>query len=297
MKIIKKIKKYLIDRGLFKYVSDEKVIKKQFKKRIGKTLDLNNVKTYNEKLQWLKLHDRNDLYTKLVDKYEVKKIVSKIIGDEYIIPTLGVWEKFNDIDFDKLPEQFVLKCTHDSGGIIICKDKNKLNYKKAKFRFNRIIKRNYYYRQREWPYKNIKPRIIAEPYLEDKKYGELRDYKFFVFNGEVKLMYIATNRQGNGETYFDFFDKKFNHLDIINGHPNAPVCPEKPVNFDRMIKLAEKIAKNFIHARVDFYEVNGKIYFGEITFYHMSGFVPFVPEKWDLELGQMIILPKKGDDN
>ena len=153
---------------MLKFIPDEKYLKMKFKKVMKKNLNLNNPKTFNEKLQWIKLYDRNPIYTNYVDKYEVKKIIKNTIGDEYIIPTLGVWDKFDDIDFSKLPNQFVLKCTHDSGGLIICKDKSKLNLKKARTRFNLIMKRNYYYRFREWPYKNVKPRIIAEKYIVDE---------------------------------------------------------------------------------------------------------------------------------
>ena len=155
-----------------------------------------------------------------------------------------------------------------------------------------IMKRNFYYRSREWLYKDIKPRIIAEPYLEDEKYKELRDYKFFVFSGKVKAMFIASNRQGKGDTYFDFYDRDFNHLDIKNGHDNAPILPEKPESYETMIQFAEKIGEKIPQVRVDFYEVNGKLYFGEITFFHWSGLVPFKPEKWDKIFGDWIELPK-----
>ena len=291
--ILKKISQYFIDIGMLKWIDDEKYIKHLYKKAFNKELDLENPTTYNEKLQWLKLNDRKDEYVKMVDKYEAKEYISKIIGKEYIVPTIGVWDKFSEIDFEKLPNQFVLKCTHDSGGILICKDKNKINYKKEKLRFDLIMKRNFYYRSREWVYKDIKPRIIAEPYLEDKKYGELRDYKFFVFSGKVKSIFIATNRQGEGETCFDFYNTKFEHLDIKNGHPNAKITPEKPMNFEKMIELAEKIGKNIPHIRIDFYEVNGKVYFGESTFFHWSGLVKFEPESWDKTFGEWIELPKK----
>ena len=255
-----------------------------FKKR----LNLKNPQTFNEKLQWLKLNNRDESYTKMVDKYEVKEYVANIIGDDYIIPTLGVYDQFDDIDFDKLPQQFVIKCTHDSCGLAIVKDKSKMNVNEIRNKINKSLKNNYYYLGREWPYKNVKPRIIIEPYLEDKKTKELRDYKFFTFSGKVKLMYVASNRQGEGEVCFDFYDNKFNHLDIINVHPLNPIMPEKPINFDKMIKLAEKLSKNMSHLRVDFYEVNGKMYFGELTFYHCCGFYPFTPEKWDKIIGDYL---------
>ena len=290
--IFKKVFQYLNDIGMFRFQSDEKFIKRQYYKVFKKELDLDDPKTFNEKIQWLKLNDRKDIYTKMVDKYEVKNHVSKIIGEEYVIPTLGVWDKFDDIDFDKLPNQFVLKCTHDSGGLVICKDKKNFNYKKAKFKFNLIMKRNFYYRSREWPYKNVKPRIIAEPYLVDETFNELRDYKFFVFSGKVEIMFIASNRQGEGDTYFDFYDRNFNHLHIINGHPMSPSKIEPPKNYKKMIELAEKLSDNLPQIRVDFYEINGKVYFGELTFYHWSGLVKFEPEEWDLKLGKLIKIKK-----
>ena len=292
MHFFSKIKRYLIDIGISKNIPDEKYLKDLYRKQLGKELDLENPKTYNEKIQWLKLHDRNSLYSKLVDKYEVKDYVASIIGEEYIIPTIGVWKKFSDIDFEKLPNQFVLKCTNDSGGIIICKDKKAFSKWKSKIKLTLYGKRNFYYRSREWPYKNVKPRIIAEKYMEDERCHELRDYKFFCFHGKAELMFVASNRQGEGETYFDFFDMNYQHLDIINGHPNAPQMPEKPKNFDKMIKFAEMLSKDIPHVRVDFYEVNDKLYFGELTFYHWSGLVPFNPEEWDYKLGDMIDLSK-----
>lgn len=299
MKVLKKIKQYLIDIGVFRWIDDETYIKKVYKEHMHQELNLQHPTTFNEKLQWLKIHNRNKEHTTMVDKYAVKKYVANIIGKEYIIPTLGVWDKFEDIDFEKLPEQFVLKCTHDSGGLLICKDKNRIDYKKAKMRFNLIMKRNYYYRFREWPYKSVKPRIIAEPYLEDKEFGELRDYKFFAFSGKVKLMFIASNRQGEGETYTDFYDREFHHLEVTNGHDNAPVLPERPKNFEKMIQFAEKIGKDEPQVRIDFYEVNGQLYFGEITFFHNGGMVPFEPTEWDTILGSYIDLPidKKNEKN
>jgi hypothetical protein len=260
---------------------------------MGKKLNLTNPQTYNEKIQWLKLYDHNPAYTEMVDKYEAKRYVAKIIGDEYIIPTLGVWQRFDDIDFNRLPDQFVLKCTQDSGGIYICKDKNNFNRQEARKKIESSLKTNYFYEHREWPYKNVKPRIIAEKYMEDSATQELRDYKFFAFNGEPKAVFIAKDRLKDEETKFDFFDMDFNHLDFTNGHPNAPVLPEKPVNFELMKTLAARLSMNIPHVRVDFYEVNGKVYFGELTFSHWSGIVPFEPEKWDYIFGEWITLPQK----
>ena len=275
-------------------LSDKLFLKLNYKTYIGKKLNLKNPQTFNEKLNWLKLNDRKDIYTAMVDKYEVKKLVAEKIGDEYIIPTLGVWDNFDDIDFDSLPDQFVLKCTHDSGGLVICKDKSKLNINSAKEKINNTLKRNFYWWSREWPYKNVKPRIIAETYMEDKETSELRDYKFFCFDGEVKALFIATERQKVGEEVkFDFFDSDFNHLPIRQGHPNAKVTPQKPINFEEMKLLASKLSEGIPHLRVDFYEANGKIYFGELTFFHFGAMVPFVPEEWDYKFGEWINLPRK----
>ncbi len=282
----------IIDEKL-EILPDSKYLKIKYYMTFRKKLNIDNPKSYNEKLQWLKLYDRNKKYTTLVDKYEVKKYVASVIGEDYIIPTIAVFNSFDDIDFSKLPDKFVIKCTHDSGGLIICSDKSKLNIKNARRIINKSLKKNYYRIGREWPYKNVKRKIIIEKYMQDFTDGELRDYKFFCFNGKAKLMFIASNRQGKGDTYFDFFDLDFNHLSFEQGHPNAPSIPHKPINFDKMIVLAEKLSKNIPHVRVDFYEVNGKIYFGEMTFFHYSGFTRFNPEKWDFELGKLINLPNK----
>ncbi len=275
---------------VLRIIPDKIYLKLKYFYVFHKKLNLKNPTTYNEKLQWLKLYDRDQKYTKMVDKYAAKEYVSSIIGKEYIIPTLGVYDKFDEIIFEKLPNQFVIKCTHDSCGLVIVKDKKRLNMKSVKKKINKCLKNNYYYSGREWPYKNVKPRIIIEPYLEEKKYGELRDYKFFTFSGKVKYLFIATNRQGEGETYFDFFDKEFNHLEIINGHPMNPNVPDKPKNFNKMIELSEKLSKGLKHLRVDFYEVDGKIYFGELTFFHFSGFKSFNPNEWDTKFGNLIKL-------
>lgn len=278
--------------GWKKRDSDENYIKHVFKAHMGYEPDLVSPKTYNEKIQWLKLNDRNPEYINMVDKYEAKKYVGNIIGEEYIIPTLGVWDSFDQIDFHVLPRQFVLKCTHDSGGIVICKDKSKFDINAAKKRLNNNLKRNYFYEGREWPYKDIKPRIMAEEYREDKQTGDLRDYKYFVFNGVAKALFVATDRQKGEETKFDFFDMEYNHLPLQNGHPNAPIIPPKPSQFNKMKELSEKLGKGIPHVRVDFYEVNNQVLFGELTFSHWSGFVPFIPEKWDYIFGNWIELPK-----
>lgn len=274
--------------------NDKYHIKKYWYARMPYRLNLKNPRSYNEKLQWLKLHDHNPMYTTMVDKYAAKKYVADIIGEKYIIPTLGVWNSFDEIDFDSLPNQFVLKCTHDSGGLVICKDKSKLDISKAKPELERSLLTDYYANGREWPYKEVPRRIIAEKYMEDTKTGELRDYKFFCFNGNVKWLFIATDRQNREEPYFDFFDMDFNHLPMKHGHPNAPVIPDKPVSFELMKELASKLSQGIPHVRVDFYEVDGHVYFGELTFFHHGGWTPFTPEEWDYIFGEEIELSLLG---
>ena len=282
--------KIILFKYLFRFIPDSIWLKLCFKRKMGYFPDLKNPKTFNEKLQWLKLHDRNSLYTKLVDKYEVKKIVADIIGEEHIIPTLGVWDTFDEIDFDKLPNQFVLKCTHDSGGLVICKDKSKLDIQAAKKKIDACLKMNYYWAWREWPYKNVRPRIIAEEYKVDESGTELKDYKIFCFDGEPKFLFVATDRN-IGQTKFDFFDINFNHLPFSQIYPNNTNARiEKPRGGALMLEFAKKLTQNFIHCRADFYDINGKVYFGELTFFQQSGFGKFEPEEWDLKLGELIKL-------
>ena len=261
-------------------------------KRTGKFPNLRNPQTYTEKLQWIKLHDRNPLYTTLVDKYEVKNYVAQRLGEEHIIPLIGAWDDVEEIDFDALPNQFVMKCTHDSGGLQICKDKSSFDIDTAKKQIGETLRQNFYWVSREWPYKNVKPRVIAERYMEDAATGETRDYKFFTFNGEPMVMYIATGR-GTGETYGDFFDMDFNHLDMVIDHKQAPVTPQKPDTFEAMKEAARKLAEGIPHVRVDFYEINGEFYFGEMTFFHCGGFELLHPEELNYQWGQWIDLPIK----
>lgn len=248
-------------------------------------------KSFSEKLQWLKLYNRRPQYTMMVDKVKVKEYVASTIGEEYIIPTLGIWNGPDDIDFDKLPSRFVLKCNHNSGmGMYICKDKSKMDIKEVKAGLRKGIKQNYYVANREWPYKNVERRVFAEQYMEDE-YGELRDYKLFCFDGEVKALFIATDRsKGDHATRFDFFDKDFRHLAFTNGHPNADVIPDKPKMFEKMKELAATLSKGIPHVRIDFYEVGDQVFFGEMTFFHWSGMMPFDPEEWDYKFGSWLKL-------
>ena len=280
-----KLKRYM------KIVPDRLYLKCLYRTIFNQKLDINNPQNFNEKLQWLKLNDHDPLHTEMVDKYAVKKFVADKIGEEHVIKTYGVWDDVEDIDITALPESFVLKCTHDSAGLVICKDKNNFDIVKAKEKLKQCLKRNFYYSGREWPYKKVKPRILAEEYMEDTELKELRDYKFFTFNGVPKIMHLVSNRQNEKEeTYGDFFDMDYNHLNLTMGHINAPVIPEKPKSFDLMIKYAEVLSCDTAHLRVDFYEVNGQLYFGELTFYQDSGFADILPSEWNDVLGSWIKL-------
>lgn len=285
-----------IDRLGISRINDKLFIKCEYKENFNKKLDLNNPKTFNEKLQWLKLYDRKDIYTTMVDKYEVKKYVANIIGDEYIIPTIGIYNNFDEINFEELPNQFVIKCTHDSGGIVICKDKSKLNIDEARKKINRCLNKNYYYIHREWPYKNVKPRIIIENLLEDENNEDLIDYKFMCFKGKVKCSFVCLNRRSKEGLKIDFYDLEWNKMPFERHYHNSNIILEKPKNYNKMIELAEKLSKNIPFVRVDFYDVKGKIYFGELTFYPGSGFEEFTPEEWDKKLGDMLIIPEIEDE-
>lgn len=279
---------------LFHIVPDKLYLNMVYFYVFHKKLNLKNPLTYNEKLQWLKLYDRNPLYTTLVDKCAVKDYIKNLIGDEYVIPTIAIYDDVDDINLNDLPESFVLKTTHDSGGVRICKKRDTFDFDEAKNYLKSRLNQNYFYLWREWPYKNVKPKIIAEKYIGDL--NGIDDYKFFCFNGKVKYLFVATDRQSQDEeTKFDFYDRQFNHLPIINGHPNSEKKLKKPLTFDKMVELAEIISFGIPHVRVDFYTKDEMVLFGEITFYHWSGFVPFVPEKWDTIFGNEIQLPKRRD--
>lgn len=266
-------------------ISDERYIKAMYYLRNRKKLNLDNPTTYFEKINWLKLHDRRPIYTTMTDKYLVKKYVSDIIGEEYIIPTLNVWDSADEIDFNKLPDQFVLKCTHDSGSTVICKNKKKFEFEKARAYLKKCQKKNYYKLSREWPYKNIKPRIICEKYIK----GIVdNNYKFFCFNGKVKFLYVAPYREKTS----DYFDAEFNHIDGIHNvfHNEADKMPKKPDTFEKMRELAEKLSEGYPELRIDFYDDHGTIYFGEITLFQEGGFAPWIPDKWNYIFGEYIDL-------
>lgn len=292
--IINKIIKNREDRNalfnLFRPLPDELFLKLMFRVRMGEKLDLDNPKSFNEKIQWLKIHDRDPIYPTMVDKYEAKQFFASIIGTDYIIPTYGVWNSFDEIDFGKLPDKFVLKCTHDSGGVVICQDKNDFDMTRARQKITKSLNQNYYWVGREWPYKNLERRVLAEQYLSDCADCELRDYKFFCFDGVPKLLLIATGRQSDKETCFDFFDMDGKHLDIHNGHPNADLSPHLPKCFEEMKMIARTASKTLPTSRVDLYEVDGKVFFGEMTLYHWGGFKRFEPKLWEMTMGDWIMI-------
>ncbi len=275
-----------------KLIPDKIFLKILYRKIFNEKLNLKNPQTFNEKLQWLKLYNRNPEYTKMVDKYEAKNYVASVIGKEYIIPTIGLYDKFDDIDFDKLPNQFVIKCTHDCASTIIVKDKNNFDINEVRKKINTNLKKNFFYNGREWVYKNVKPRIIIEKYMEDKQNKSMRDYKFFCFNGMVELLYISDDSHTNYQK-IAFFDKNFNKLDCKRKDYNDfKQLPNKPKNFEKMKTFSSILSRNIPHVRVDWYEINGKLYFGELTFYTCSGFIPFEDKEWDKKLGDLISLDK-----
>ena len=302
MNIINKVKNFVDHpRGILltqlgkvaPYLPDSMFLHLKYYLRMGKRLHLHHPKTYNEKIQWLKLYGRTPNDKILADKYLVKQYIADLLGEKYVIPLLGVWDNADEIDFDLLPDRFVLKCNHNSGkGMCICKDKSSLDVAKVRRALNEALKENYSHNSREKAYEGISRKIIAEKYMENSTTKDLRDYKFFCFNGIPKVLFIATGRElGEHDVKFDFFDMDFNHLPLTNGHPNASPYPEKPVCFEEMKQLAARLSDGMPHIRVDFYEVDGQVYFGEFTFSHWGGMTPFEPEEWDTTFGEWIQLP------
>lgn len=289
--LAKKIKRNIL--SFFKFIPDDVYVKMYYRLKIGKKLDLKNPILYNEKLQWLKLYDHNPQYVIMVDKYAMKDYVSKKVGEKYTIPTLGIWERFDDIDFTILPEEFVLKGTHDQGSVLLCK-KNSFNYDAARKSLNHSIKLNYYSICREWPYKNVKPRIIAEPLITDGN-NFLLDYKFFCFNGEPKFMYISSDLETAPKT--DFYDMNFEKINMKMRDPNSDTIMEKPVFFDEMKQLAQKLSEGIPHLRVDFYFANNNVYVGELTLFPNAGFCKIEPKEWESVLGNWIKLPSLDMEN
>lgn len=270
-------------------MNDELYLKIIFKQRMGCDLNIDNPRTFNEKMQWLKIHDRKPLYASLVDKYEVKNYAAKKLGKDHVIPTLGIWDKFEDIDFNNLPNQFVLKCTHDSGSVVICTDKSAFDKDYARNKIQKALSTNYYWTKREWPYKNVKPRIIAEKYIKATKEEVLPVYKFFVFEGDPVLVQAIKNDKTDSET-IDYFDSQWNLLDMKQNFQNSTVPLDKPKQFDEMLVMARKMSQGFRFIRIDFYSVDDIYIFSEITFFSDSGLSRFCPEEWDYKLGELIHL-------
>lgn len=275
-------------------MSDKAYLAYMYKTAFGNKLDIKDPKTFNEKLQWLKLYNRNPEYCKLVDKYDVKQYISDTIGEQYVIPTLGVWEHFEDIDFDVLPNQFVLKCTHDSGSVIICRDKLTFDKAAAEKKITKKLNSNLFWHGREWPYKDLKPRIIAEKYMEDVNNPELNDYKFFCFAGVPKFLYLSQGLSNHATARVSYVSLEWERMPFgRTDFKEFEELPQKPVNFDLMVELSQKLSADIPFLRVDFYDINGKLYFGELTFYPGAGFTVLKPEKWDKKIGEWIELPPK----
>ncbi len=289
-KKILKIFRGLGSRGGLNFLPSEVYIKILWYLRYGKKINLNNPKTFNEKIQWLKLYDHNEVYKTLVDKSKVKNYISNKFGAKYIIKTLWEGKDPNEIPYDKLPSQFVIKCTHGSHCNIICKDKYRLNKKETNRLLKKWLKKDWFWYGREWVYKGLKPSIMIEEYMEDKKYKELPDYKIYCFNGEPKIIDVCTNRYSKDNMCETYMDENWNYLGFLSaGHDSNPNIM-KPKNFNLMINLAKQLSKGFKFIRVDLYEINGQVYFGELTFYSANGFEEFEPEEWNYKLGNMIDL-------
>lgn len=279
--------------GLLQKMPDKEYLKYQFKSTMGYSLDLENPQTFAEKLQWLKLYNYNPNHTSMADKFDAKKYVSEKTGGGYIIPTLGIYENVNDINFDVLPNQFVLKCTHDSGGIFICRNKNSLNIKKVKEQLNRRLKINYYFPNREYPYKNIKPRIIAEQYMSDNGTTELKDYKFYCFHGIPQFLYLSEGLDNHDTAKISYLSLDWKRLPFHRtDFKEFENLPQKPACFEDMIQLAKILADGAIFVRVDLYEINGQIYFSEFTFFPGGGFTQIEPKEYAYKIGDLIKLPE-----
>lgn len=278
---------------VFNWLSDKAYIKLAFRIKLHKKIDLNNPITFNEKLQWIKLNDRKAIYSSLVDKYLVKEYVANIIGKEHIVKTLGIWDSVDEINYCDLPSKFVLKCTHDSGSTIVCKDKANFNREMAEKKLRKRMRMNLFYWGREWPYKDVKPRIIAEEYIEPDDGDELKDYKFFCFNGVMRCFKIDFDRFSNhGANYYDASARLLPFGEKICP-PNFEKQIEIPKCINEMLEYAEKLAMVADFARVDFYTTKGKVYFGEITFFPAAGFGKFIPDEWDEKLGHWLTLTSK----
>ena len=288
--VLKEKYRELNDSGMLRFIPDKAFLRMTYRLKMGKRLNLQEPELFNEKLQWLKLFDRRPEYTTMVDKYAAKQYAAKIIGEQYIIPTYGVWERFNDIDFETLPDQFVLKCTHDSGGLAVCTDKSKFDKIAARKKINKCLKHNYYWHGREWPYKNVPPRIIAEKYLSDGCHEELIDYKLMCFNGRVKAAFVCSNQFSKEGLNITVYDPQWKRMPFKRHYPASETEIKRPESYEEMIHLAELLSCNIPFLRVDFYEIMGRPYLGELTFFPGNGFEEFDPPEWDKILGDWIEL-------
>ena len=293
-KIIKTYQKYFTIQHPETYIlSDKSFIKKIYKERMGKEINLSDPKTFCEKQNWLKLYDRKPIYTVMVDKYLAREFVAERIGEDYLVPLLGAWDSADDIDFSLLPNKFVLKCNHNSD-VTICTDKSSLDIEKVRKELNEQLKIDYYTHKREWAYKNVPRKIICEKFMENTNGENLVDYKLFCFNGIPKFVMVNSNRFGKEGVKVDMYDMLWKHMEMQDGHyPNAGDIFAKPACLDEMCKLAEILSKDTSSLRVDFNYWDNKLYFGELTFFHSAGLESFMPEKWDKILGEWVTLPKK----
>ncbi len=281
---------YLASIGLFRLLADKPYLKLYYWARLGKRLPISRPQSFSAKTQWLKLYGRRHEYIKMVDKYAAKEYIAEKIGAEYVVPLLGAWDDFAGIDFCQLPDQFVLKTTHDSGGVIICRNKQAFDVRSARKKLNKHLKRKYYFLGREWPYKYVKPRIIAEKYLTDESGKELKDYKVHVFNGVPRLIHVDYGRFVEHKR--NFYTPEWQYCHIGMTYPNdASVQIERPERLDLMLELSRIIAKDIPYLRVDFYSVGQTIYLGEMTLYSNSGYEVLQPEEYDMVLGGWLDLP------
>lgn len=280
------------------WMPDKPYLQLYYLAKLKKVLHLKNPQSFNEKLQWLKLYDRKKVYTTMVDKHEAKKYVAERIGESYIIPTIGVWDRVEDIDFASLPEKFVLKCTHDSGGLIVCRDKSKLDLDKTKKILQRSLQNDFYLEAREWPYKNVKRRIIAESYMEDEKQKNgLTDYKFYCFDGKAEFLYISKGLEDHSVASISFLNLDWSFASFQRSdYKGFESLPEKPAGYETMLKLAAELSQGMSFLRVDLYEIGGRIYFSELTFTPCGGTMRFAPPEWDDKIGKLLTLPKKTNE-
>lgn len=276
---------------MFRWMDDETYVKLLYKSVMDEPLHLEDPKTFNEKVQWTKLYDRNPIYTQLVDKLKVRSFVADRVGEEYLVPLLGSWKNADQIQFETLPNRFVLKCNHDSQNVIVCRDKSECNTSEIRKRMKKALKKNYFYVGREWAYRDVEPCVLAEEYLEDES-GSLNDYKFFCFDGEPRFMYVASGRQTDFR--MDFFDMDFDHLPICGNKPWSDDPISKPECFEEMKTVCAALAKGIAQVRIDLYNVNGRPFFGEMTFYNWNGIARFDPPEWDLKFGNCWDLPTGG---